>query len=240
MRFLTIVFLLLGLSSTIYADNLPPHIDISYTVTTGIGQGELNETVEIVQNEDSHRYSISSEAQALGIMKIIKPGSILRNSRGEITSTGLKPTYFSDQRGKKKPSMAHFDWEKNRITLTHKGKKTSEPLPANTLDRLSLSYNFMFSKLPEDHLDIYITDGRSLELTRFTIQNEKLNTPIGTLTTILLTRQPEHDPVKRKIWLAPDYYMLPVRIVSTEKDGLEIEKMVSEIAIKPIEPYINH
>ncbi len=235
MRFLTVILLLSGLSFTSFAGNLPPHIDISYTVKTGIGHGELKETVEIIQDEDSHRYNISSEAQARGVMKIIKPGSILRNSRGVITAEGLQPIYFSDQRGKKKPSVAHFNWENNLITLVHEERKKQKTLPEDTLDRLSLSYNFMFSKLPEDHLDVHITDGRSLELTRYTIQKETLNTPIGTLETISLTRQPEHDEVKRKIWLAPDYYMLPVRIVSTEKDGLEIEKMVNEIAIKPID-----
>ncbi len=233
MKFLAPLFLLWGLSFSSFADNLPRHIDINYSVKTGIGQGELRESVKITQEESSHRYHITSEAQAVGIMKIIKPGSITRNSEGLIIENGLKPTLFSDQRGSNNPSFARFDWKNNSITLHHDGEEIQKPLPTGTLDRLSLSYSFMFTLPPEEYLDVHITDGRGLELTRYTIQEEKLITPIGKLDTIVLTKQPTgNNKARRKIWLAPDHYMLPVRIVATEEDGLKIEKMVSEITIK--------
>jgi len=233
MKFLAPLFLLWGLSFSSFADNLPQHIDINYSIKTGIGQGELSESVKITQEENSHRYNITSEAQAVGIMKIIKPGSITRNSQGFIIEDGLRPTLFSDQRGNSNPSFARFDWKNNFITLHHEGEEIEKPLPTGTQDRLSLSYSFMFTSLPEEYLDVHITDGRGLELTRYTIQEEKLNTPIGRLNTIVLTKQPaKNNKAKRKIWLAPSYYMLPVRIVATEEDGLEIEKMVSEIKIQ--------
>jgi uncharacterized protein DUF3108 len=233
MKFLVSLFLLWGLSFSNFASDLPHHIDISYSVQTGIGQGKLSETVEIIQEADSHRYNITSEAQAIGIMKIIKPGSITRNSRGFITEEGLKPTRFSDQRGNKEPSIAYFDWENNLITLHRKGKKTQKPLPTGTLDRLSLSYSFMFKPVSGKVINVNVTDGRSLKLTRFTVHEEILDTPIGKLDTIVLTKQPKRNSkVTRKIWLATSHYMLPVRIVATEKDGLELEKMVSEINIK--------
>jgi len=233
MKFSTPFFLLWGLSFSSFAGNLPQHIDISYSIKTGIGQGKLSETVEITQEDDSHRFNITSKAHATGIMKIIKPGSITRNSQGFIIEEGLKPTRFSDQRGNSNPSFAHFDWTNNLITLHHEGKEIQKPLPTDTLDRLSLSYSFMFTPPPEKYLDVHITDARSLELTRYTVQEEILNTPIGQLNTIVLTKQSTRDnKARRKIWLAPSYYMLPVRIVATEEDGLELEKMVSEIKIK--------
>lgn len=227
--FLPIV-LLWGLSFPTLATDLPARIDISYAVKTGIGNGELNETMKIEQDNSTNYYHIASEARPSGIIKLIKPGSIRRNSRGSITKLGLQPTRFSDQRNDKQPSVAIFDWENNLLTLQHENNEEKKPLPDGTLDRLSFSYNFMFSPPPGESINAHITDGRSLELVRYAVDKETLETPIGELETIVLTMQQEkNDKLKRKIWLATTHHMLPVRIVAIEKDGLELEKMVTNI-----------
>jgi hypothetical protein len=52
------------------------------------------------------------------------------------------------------------------------------------------------------------------------------------METVVLTRQEEkHSKLKRKLWLALNNHMLPVRIVSVEDNGREIDKMVTEINI---------
>jgi len=231
MKLIIAIIFLWGFNVSAFALNLPERIDISYSVKTGMGHGELYESVEIIQNEEAHTYSIYSAAQASGIMRIIKPGSIVRTSRGVITKEGLRPNYFADQRANKKPSIALFDWKNKQLTMDHKDEETQLELPDDTMDRLSMSYRFMFTPLDRDNVDVHITDGRSLELTRYSVTRETIKTPIGKLQTLLLTRQPEKDKVKRKIWLAIDHYLLPVRIVSTEKDGLQIEKMIKELHI---------
>ena len=183
MKFLFILFILLGYGipvltveattqSSTKTKKLPTRIHISYTITTGIGLGELKETVDISQKNETHTFNISSNAQATGIFKVIKPGNILRNSRGIVTEKGLQPSYYSDQRGTRAPSLAIFDWENKILTLKHKGREKQEPLVAGTLDRLSLSYHFIFlpqiENLAEAQLgkllDIPVTDGRNLQL----------------------------------------------------------------------------
>ena len=220
--------------------SIPTRIHIGYTVTTGIGHGELNEVVDINQKRDGHTFNITSDAQATGIFKIIKPGHIVRSSRGLVTDKGLQPVYYSDQRANKAPSLALFNWENKTLTLIHKGKETKETLATGTVDRLSLSYQFIFAPevaaLTETQInklyEVYVTDGRSLQLMRFKISMEKLDTPLGRLETFVLTKlYDQDDPMQRKIWLAPDYHMIPVRIQSVEKDGLEVEKMITEISI---------
>lgn len=230
MKFLSTFLLLWGISFSASAIDLPMRVDISYEVSTGIGHGELHETLRIKKKDDSLSYHITSEARAIGIMKIVKPGSILRDSRGIVTKRGLRPNHFSDQRGRKRPSIAIFDWEKASLVIRHKGKEKQESLPVGTLDRLSLPYNFMFTPLTGQFFDVHVTDGRLLEQVRYTIEKEILDTPLGKLDTIALTRQrKKDDKLARKIWLATNHHMLPVRIVSTEDDGLEIEKMVTSI-----------
>lgn len=67
-------------------------------------------------------------------------------------------------------------------------------------------------------------------MVRYAVDKEILKTPIGELETIVLTMQQEkNNKLKRKIWLATAHHMLPVRIVAIEKDGLELEKMVTNI-----------
>ena len=238
MKMFLLIFLLWGSSFPLSATDLPARIDISYAVTTGIGSGELNETIKIEQNKNTHQYHIISEARPSGITKLIKPGSILRNSWGSITKLGLQPTRFSDQRNDKQPSVAIFDWSNDVLTLRHENDEEKKSLPHGTLDRLSFSYNFVFSTPPEESINVHITDGRTLEFIRYAVDNETLQTPIGELDTIVLTMQRENnDNLKRRIWLSTVHHMLPVRIVSIEKDGLELEKIVTNINLSYADAY---
>lgn len=232
MKFLPSIFLLWILSFSVFAADIPSRIEISYAVTTDIGQGEINEVMEIKHANGTHSYTINSEAQATGVFKIIEPNSIVRHSEGTITKQGLRPTRAYEKRGKKEPSVAVFNWEKHIITLQHKGQEEQKRLPEGTLDRLSLSYNFMFAPLPKHHLDRYITNGHSLQLSHYKVTEEVISTPIGKMETIVLTRQEEkNSKLKRKLWLALNNHMLPVRIVSVEDNGREIDKIVTGINI---------
>jgi hypothetical protein len=232
MKLLSPIFLLWILSFSVLATDIPSRIEITYTVITDIGQGEINEVMEITHAHGGHSYVINSEAQATGVFKLIEPNSIVRHSEGIITKQGLRPTRSYEKRGKKEPSVAEFDWKNHIITLQHKGHQGQEKLPEGTLDRLSLSYNFMFTSLPKHYVERYVTNGNHLQLSRYKVTKEILNTPIGELETIVLTRQEsKNSKLKRRLWLAPSNHMLPVRIVSVEENGREIEKIVTEINI---------
>ncbi|WP_297326203.1 DUF3108 domain-containing protein [Nitrosomonas sp.] len=232
MKFFSSIFLLWIFSSSVFATDIPSRIEISYAVTTDIGQGEITEVMEITHAHGGHSYTINSEAQATGVFKIIEPNSIVRHSEGTITKQGLRPSRAYEKRGKKEPSLAVFDWENHIITLQHKGHQAQEKLPEGTLDRLSLSYNFMFTPLPKHYVERYVTNGHSLRLSRYKVTKEILSTPIGEIEAIVLTRQEDkNSKLKRKLWLAPSNHMLPVRIVSVEENGREIDKIVTGINI---------
>ncbi len=233
MNFLSSIFLLWIFSFSVFATYIPSRIEITYAVTTDIGQGEIDEVMEIKHAPGGrHSYTINSEAQATGIFKIIEPNSIVRQSEGAITKQGLRPSRAYEKRGKKEPSLSVFDWENHIITLNHKGRQVEEKLPAGTLDRLSLSYNFMFAPLPKHYVERHVTNGHSLRLSRYKVTQEIISTPIGEMETIVLTRQEDkNSKLKRKLWLAPSNHMLPVRIVSVEENGREIEKIVTGINI---------
>jgi len=229
MKFLAVA-LFLGLSFSALADEFPTRVDISYSIRSGAMEGEANDTLEIRQENGTRNYAISSAVRAIGLLALVQSGNVLRDSVGIITEQGLQPGRFSDQRRDKLPRVAIFDWEKNFLTINNRGNEQQKPLPAGTQDRLSLLYSFAFSPPPDGVVDIHETDGRSLKLIRYVVDKETLDTPLGKLDTIVLTKQREEDDkLERKIWLAPAYYMLPVRIVATES-GLLLDQMVTKIS----------
>ena len=224
------VALFWGLSFSALADGFPTRVDISYSIRSGAMEGEANETLEIRQENGTSSYSISSAIRATGLLALVQSGNILRDSVGTVTEQGLQPGRFSDQRRDKLPRIAIFDWEKKLLTINNRGNEQQKTLPAGSQDRLSILYNFAFSPPPNGVVDLYETDGRSLKLVRYAVDKETLDTPIGKLETIVLTKQlEEDDKLDRKIWLAPAYYMLPVRIVATES-GLLLDQMVTKIS----------
>jgi hypothetical protein len=77
---------------------------------------------------------------------------------------------------------------------------------------------------------LHETDGRRLEPVRYAVGKETLDTPMGKLETIVLTKQVDDSEGRdKKIWLAVDHHMLPVRIVSTEKLGIITDQIATRI-----------
>ncbi|MSQ04492.1 MAG: DUF3108 domain-containing protein [Nitrosomonadaceae bacterium] len=237
---LLLITLLWGFSLPLFAIDLPPRIDIDYLMRSGLMEGlegTVNETLEIKKQNGIPSYTITSEMRASGLTALVIAGSVVRDSKGTITTQGLRPDSFSDKR-REKLNITIFDWKDKLLTIQRKGRKGIEHkdeqhiLSAGAQDRLSALYYFLFSPLPKKAVDLYETDGRGpVKLIRYTIgEKETLDTPMGKLETIVLTKQQtEDDKLNRKIWLATAHYMLPVRIISTEKSGLVLEQIVTKI-----------
>lgn len=214
------------------AADIPPRVDISYSISSGGLEGEVNDTLEIRQQSGARSYTINSQGRAKGLLALTQPDNVVRGSEGTITAQGaLRPERFSDQHGARVPKVAIFDWSKKLLTLQHKRGEETKPLPADSLDRLSLLYSFMFSPAPNKVINLHETDGRRLEVVRYAVGKETLDTPMGKLETIVLTKQVEKDGERdKKIWLAVDHHMLPVRIVSAEKLGIVTDQIVTKIS----------
>lgn len=231
MKLFSSIIFFLSISPLVWAETLPPRIEINYKITSALGDGELSEVLEISQNETVSRYRITSHARTVGMLELIKPGQITRESRGMITDAGLLPQQFTDQRNNHPPSIARFDWEKDALLMQHHAEKKEVSLQSGTQDRLSLPYSFMFSAtLPQTKITLHETDGRVVTTADYSVHQEKLDTPLGRLDTVVLTRQPKkEDNIERKIWLATRYHLLPVRIVAQEENGLDLEQIVTAI-----------
>ncbi len=227
MRLVLVLFSCLCLNAA--AGELPQRVTIIFDVNRGIfGLGTGTEVLET----DGKSYSIVSQTHPTGIAALIPKARIRRESRGMITSQGLRPQQFLDQRGKDEPAVAKFDWETKLITFEREGKAQSEALPNITYDRLCIAYNFVFHQPQGEDFQFSMTDGKRLSEYRYVlVGKEILKTPMGEVQTVHWTKQREKETDRgADLWLATDQYFLPVRIVFTDKDGSRYEQVATQIS----------
>jgi len=227
MRFVLVLFSCLCLNAA--AGELPQRVTIIFDVNRGnFGLGTGTDVLET----DGKSYSIVSQTHPTGIAALIPKARIRRESHGMITSQGLRPQQFLDQRGKGEPAVAKFDWETKLITFEREGKAQSEALPNIAYDRLCIAYNFVFHQPQGEDFQFSMTDGKRLSEYRYVlVGKEILKTPMGEVQTVHWTKQREKETDRgADLWLATDQYFLPVRIVFTDKDGSRYEQVAKQIS----------
>lgn len=228
------LILLCWLADIAHGADLPTQFELEYTLKGTIGRGKASQTFSIEQREGVRHYQIKSEVRASGLLSLVKSGSIVLHSTGTIHQGNLQPVLFTDQRGGKPVREVAFDWQQQRIVYRRKGREMIERLPNNTQDKLSFMYHFMFAGVPQTAFSIYETDHRRLQSARYAVSEEILATPIGKFASIVLTRQPTpDDPRPKKLWLAKDYFLLPLRIISMESSGIKVDQLISSIRYNP-------
>lgn len=211
----------------------PPHkLSLTYEVSyNGVVAAEMTEVLE----HDGKRFSLTSEGRGKGLGALLYRGAAKRSCRGEITSAGLRPLEYRDQRGDNSANVARFDWVQRTLTQEHDGKnETTNMMPA-LQDRLSFLYNFAFQSSPEltagKEIKVTLTDGRGLTQFHYSVAGrEMLKTPAGELETVHLVKQRDNKNDKAtEIWFASGRDYLPVRILVIENDGARIDQVLTRI-----------
>jgi len=211
----------------------PPHkVSLTYEVSyNGVVAAEMTEVLE----HDGKRFSLTSEGRGKGLGALLYRGAAKRSCRGEITSAGLRPLEYRDQRGDNPANVARFDWVQRTLTQEHDGKnETTNMMPA-LHDRLSFLYNYAFQPSPEltsgKEIKVTLTDGRGLTQFHYNVAGrEMLKTPAGELETVHLVKQRDNKNDKvTEIWFASGRDYLPVRILVIENDGARIDQVLTRI-----------
>jgi hypothetical protein len=176
-------------------------------------------------------YILKSEAEAKGLLALFL-GRLKQQSEGAVTDQGLKPYRYSYQYGKSEDKLqrADFDWRAGKLTLQYDKKTKVQPLTEGTQDLLSFMYQFMFVP-PLAQMELSITNGKKLDSYRYAFEGEEtLSTKMGDLHTLHISRTRGDSDDKTELWLATDYYNLPVKVRQTEKDGGVIEQIAIRIS----------
>ena len=213
--------------STVAAQAAPPQrIRITYEVTA---KGMAADAVETVEH-DGKTYSIVSETKGRGILATF---GVLnkRTSRGRVTTEGLRPEEYRDERPFGWVVSAKFDWEARTITQERKGKSETLKMPAVAQDPLSLAYTFAFVPPKGKEYDVIRADGRGLTPFRFiVVGDEKVATPLGEMQALHISKVKDGpDDKATDIWFATERDFIPVRVLVVDKDGERADQIVTRI-----------
>lgn len=209
---------------------LPARAQLRYVLFKGSDGLNVGNVMQVWQSDGTH-YTLTSTAEASGLFTLFMSGRHVQESRGRIISGGLQPESYSLQRGSAdRRDEARFDWATQTLHMTSRGQKSTVPLAPGTLDLLSFTWQFAFS-LPEmGEVPVVLTNGRKLSHYRYTLLAEEvLDTPLGKLKTVHLSKLRQAGEEGTEIWLGMDYHYLPVKIRQIDKKGDTAEQVITEI-----------
>ncbi|BAN21902.1 putative uncharacterized protein [Caballeronia insecticola] len=202
--------------------DVPPTGDLRYDTLVN---GMMNQTGTIHWSNDGQHYEM--------VVSIPLPfvGPYVYSSKGHIDGFGIAPEQYSEQRGRRAADVAIFNREAKQIVYTKTPQ--SQPLADGAQDRFSVV--MQLSSLVRGAPDKYkpgvtrqfsVSDNDSNEIWQIeTVGDETVQTRDGFTTARHFTRLPRRDGDRRKldIWLSPSVGWLPVRILQTEPNGMQIE-----------------
>ncbi|WP_250433537.1 DUF3108 domain-containing protein [Caballeronia sp. ATUFL_F2_KS9A] len=202
--------------------SVPPTGDLRYDTLVN---GMMNQTGTIHWSNDGQHYEM--------IVSIPLPfvGPYVYSSKGHIDGFGIAPEQYSEQRGRRAADIAIFNRETKQIVYTKTPQ--SQPLADGAQDRFSVV--MQLASLVRGAPDKYkpgvtrqfsVADNDSNEIWPIeTVGDETVEARGGFTTARHFTRLPRKEGDRRKldIWLAPSIGWLPVRILQTEPNGMQIE-----------------
>jgi len=211
---------------------LPHFARLKFTVTagnTGIKVGEAIHTLEIAQD----RYTLSAKVQTTGVINLLKSFTLSQTSSGKANGETLMPEHYEEHiinSDKDVMRSAQFDREHQVI---HYSDGSEAPLIEDTQDILSILYQFPTLIRNAEIVTLPISTGKKFQQENFELAvNEKLETPMGILTTVHFRRIKQAEKEGIEIWFGQEYRFLPVKIVHYNRAG-EITAIatISEIEI---------
>ncbi len=210
---------------------LPKHAQLRFDVMVGnyrIYAGEIRHELEISDG----RYTLHAEVETTHFARLIKRYENIQDSRGTVTREhGLRADKFTeaktDEQGTQR-SEAVFDWSAHEIRFVS-GAKASLPDGAGDI----LSFLYQLSQLPYNKgtIPLAICNGRKLDFyTLGTRDDEVIDSPMGKLSVLHLTKIRKPGDEGMEVWLAREYRLLPVKVRYLNRDGsLAAEVLIREI-----------
>jgi hypothetical protein len=189
---------------------LPRRVDLVYKAFLG-SQGMLIGQAVYRFEHDGQNYHIMTIGEAKGLAAIFVRGQGKLESRGLITSTGLRPFEFVVERGSsERRETAVFDWETGMVTLYEQKTEALEP---STYDPLTLMWQAYFTPPVDDVQDISIATTRRVGRHTLTREaDETIAWSQGQIATERWRRTSDDGSNQTIVWLAPSLRYVPVKM----------------------------
>lgn len=212
---------------------LPPSADLSYLVKAKQGGFMLDGTSSLKWQFADNKYSIKTETRAMILGKVHAAAS-----EGSIDDYGLAPDVFYDKRIRRDATISTFD--RDGGTVTFNASKENYPLQGGEQDRTSIIWQLIANAraVPKKFIvgsewQYFVVGPSDADPWTFKVgKTEKIETPLGQLAAVRVTRIPNERGQQLEIWLAPILDWYPVRMRQTEPDGDYIEQTLENVSKK--------
>lgn len=214
----------------------PKNIQLEYDLKH---DGQLFAKVKENFSQKGSQYTIVSITKGEGVYALM--GERKLTSSGEVTKNGLKPKHFElhQSNSSKKTLINDFDWANKTLTMQVKGETKTEQLIVGTQDLLSYAYQFMFvpptpARIAKNNINVQLTTGKKLKEYAYKVQARKvmLDAANKQFNTVHISNSPAANEEKKQLWLAEDYYHLPVQYQLTDEDGASFEQTLTLINVE--------
>ena len=180
-------------------------------------------------------YVSTSRTEPAGMFALIRDDTRVERSEWAWVGDSLQPLAYDYERtgSKARKIGITFDWENNVARHVSPKGTWKLPVPRGTLDK----FNYMFAMMRglgrgERRFEYTIADGgrrlRSYVLT--SIDNERIDTAVGTFDTVAVRRRHENSRRETTFWCARALGYLPVRIVHIERDGTPLTLRIQSLS----------
>jgi hypothetical protein len=187
------------------------------------GMGVASTTLKLEKTGDTWTYTSKSEPRGIGRMLSQRPKtvSVLR-----VTADGLRPLSYQGDDGTsstKRTIDVKYDWEKHRITGVYEQTPVDLPLTPGVQDDSSVQVAMMVELLAGRTPERFsLLDKNSVREYIYTREGEeKLQTELGPVQTVIYRSQRKNSPHVNRYWCAPEKGYIPMRV--EQKRGDEVQ-----------------
>ena len=214
---------------------LPRRVDLVYKAFLGTQGFLIGEAVYRFEHAGGE-YHIVTIGEAKGLAALFVRGQGKLESRGLITSTGLRPYEFAvvvERGSNQRRERAVFDWEAGVVTLSD---DKTEPIELSTFDPLSLMWQAYFTPPVDDVAEITVATTRRVGRHTLTREGEEtIAWAQGDIVTERWRRMSEDGNTETTAWLAPSLRYVPVkmRVVTNYRSflGATLEATLDSIRV---------
>lgn len=200
---------------------LPARIEIVFELNGMVSGRQIHRW-----RRDEQRYWLETEGEVNGLASLFIRGKLIQISKGKIGSVGLMPEHYEMQRLSGKKEILKFDYDGNIIEssrIDSKGKRTLElPLLSGAQDPLSAIYQLSMAAQDNDNGFIVAAGTKRIKGYPYRVLGkERLNTALGTLLALHVSRAGDSGNSNMHLWLSSEHHYLPVKVSYADEDGTE-------------------
>jgi Protein of unknown function (DUF3108) len=191
----------------------PTSISIDYKMTSSVANGIAN----LAWKRKGAEYEIDTSIQATGFFTSMFVGVFRQISRGEVTREGVRPNFFSLQRGEAGADTAEFNRASKELKIIKHGETHLSPLPERMQDMQSFLFQMAHDvaqlKPDQNSIDVQVTNARKVYEYKFRRVGEELvQTRLGALPAIHLKSEATDPEDVYEVWLSPQHFYMPIKL----------------------------